>query len=355
MDRYKDYMDAVEVSDTLHEKLKRLEPPRKRRPAWKEYGGLAAALVLMAGVGAVAWGFGGDVSGWPSPAVDIGVADVGREDFPAPFPNPVGPNDPNAPADRTNGGYEVQNGEMAQYYFLPALEWADASVRPQNSMDYQLAPPDAHSRDMTRDDVLLFTGGEKAMADHLLWDGLDWDGTIWFADEFTPCAAFLYAEGNDLSLSLEVMLGGEVPSCIVLPEEYYETSRWQGTKITAVKNGGYAVIDGVELKEKREISLLYANHVGYKLTLYAADAARAGELCARFVRYAVDGGFSLSVLPFRAGDLPNKGRPPEDAPGADIVETAPPYSAPSHGDGAPRTTPYDPNVMAEAKAPTPPN
>ena len=54
MKRYSDYMDKIEVSDTLHQRLVELEPPKKRPAAWKKYGGLAAALVLVAGVGA--WG-----------------------------------------------------------------------------------------------------------------------------------------------------------------------------------------------------------------------------------------------------------------------------------------------------------
>ena len=139
------------------------------------------------------------------------------------------------------------------------------------------------------------------MADHLLWDGLDWGGLFWFLEDGTPQAAALYADGEALHLSLEVMKGGEVPSCIRLPEEYYETSQWQGVKITALKNGGYTVVDGVELDEKREVSF-FCDGVGYKLILYTDDAYRADELCARFVRYAVSGvsgasgGFHLDAL-----------------------------------------------------------
>ena len=117
---------------------------------------------------------------------------------------------------------------------------------------------------------------------------------------------------------------------------------------------------GVELREQREVSFLF-DGVGYKMTLYAGDAGRADELCARFVRYAIDNGFHLDALTFdgtvsarsyySVGE-PNwkDGVPEEDGgdaefycdcpdcingtahthpydPGADIVVTAPPYSA----------------------------
>lgn len=301
MKRYKDYMDGVEVSDTLHRRLVELETPKKRPAAWKKYGAVAAALVLVAGVGA----YGLSRGGWgvildsPNPNLqDTNTARAEREDIPAPdiaFEDPDG----NFTAPPSGGGYEVVHGDrddpntMVSYFVLPYLNWADVSQG--SAMDYSLAPPSAIHRDAALDDVLAFAGGEKAMVDHLLWDGLDWGGMVWFLEDGTPCAVFLHGGGNSLSFSLEVMKGGKVPSCIVLPAEYYEASQWQGVEITAVKNGGYAVIDGVELGEKREVSFFF-DGVGYKLTLYADAAARADELCARFVRYAVDGGFHLDAL-----------------------------------------------------------
>ena len=340
MKRYKDYMDGVEASDTLHEKLKHLEEPKKKSRPWAKWGGLAAALVLVAAVGA----YGLSRGGWDGladhfdPAAPTAESEIA--DIPAPFPDPVPaiPNsphvDPLSPPDWMDWGYEVVDGEMAVYYAYPFLICTDASAQPQTSLDYSLAPPDAVSRNATWDDVLLFMGGEKAMADHLLWDGLNWEGTIWFEDEFTPCAALLYAEGDDMMLTLEVMKGGKVPSCVVLPDKLYWTNWWQGVEITALHLG-----------DKYEISF-FCNGTGYKLTLYANPPVLADELCGRFVRYAVAGGFSLSALPFRAGDLPNKGRPTENEPGANILHPGDPgyvepFPAP---DSAPQTTPYNPSA-----------
>ena len=391
MKRYNDYMDAVEVSDTLHEKLKNLEEPKKKTQPWAKWGAMAAAFVLVAGVGA----YGLSRGGWNAimdnfhPTGDwnalidqfdpaVGTAEVGREEIGE--PDIADEDRSGAPEKHYGGGYEVVHGDgpdaMVSYYVLPYLNWADASVQSQTAADYALAPPSAICRDASLDDVRAFAGGEKAMADHLLWDGLDWDGLFWFLEDGTPCAASLYADGNGISFSLEVMKGGEVPSCIVFPEDSYERSTWGGVEITALKNGGYMVRDdGVELREKREVSFL-CNGVGYKLTLYAGDAAQANEMCARFVRYAVDGGFDLDALTpdggasvryagptgYSVGE-PNweDGVPDEDSddfycdcpdciegtvhthpydPSADAVVTAPPY---------------DPNETSEAKAPMPPS
>lgn len=340
MKRYFEYMDNIEVSDTLHQRLAELEPPKKRRSTWTRYGGLAAALILVAGAGA--WGL--SRGSWntlmdhfkPNGDWDAlidhfeSVPDIAIED----------PDGTPGTETQTGGGYEVVHGgegpdSMVSYYFLPYLNWADASAQPQTAMDYALAPPSAIHRDAALNDVLAFSGGERAMADHLLWDSLDWGGTLWFLEDGTPQAAFLHAEENSLSFSLEVMKGGRVPSCIVLPDEYYETSQWQEVEITAVKNGGYRITDdGAELREKREVSF-FCGGVGYKLTLYAGDAARADEMCARFVRYAIDNGFHLDAL--------SAGGAASDYSNYSVGEPNWEDGVPEE-DGTPQTTPYDPGA-----------
>ena len=373
MKRYSDYMDNIEVSDTLHRRLAELEAPQKRRLAWKKYGTVAAALVLVAGVGA----YGLSRGGWnaimdsfkPAAEVAPGIAEI-----PAPFPDPdiaiVDPNDPYAPPDRTNGGYELIDGEFAAYYPLPYLEWADASSEVE--ADYSLAPLGAVQRDMTLDDILLYAGGEKAMADHLLWDGLDWEGTVWFVDKSTPCAVHLHADGEDgMCFSLEVMKGSSVPSCEV-PVNGYHGFNWQGVIVSALKNDGIMIGNSVWVQETRIVSF-FSNGIGYKLTFRDDNSERADELCARFVRYAVDGGFHLYALsyepaydedlPYEDGGLPDRGFPPEDAPNAGIlhpgdpgyIEPFPEPAVEPDEASAPKTTPYNPNMMAETKSPTPPN
>ena len=52
MRNYKKYMDGVEVSPELHERLSHLTPAKGPAP-WKKYGAMAAALVLVVGAGAL--------------------------------------------------------------------------------------------------------------------------------------------------------------------------------------------------------------------------------------------------------------------------------------------------------------
>lgn len=350
MKRYFDYMDNIEVSDTLHQRLVELKTPQKRRLAWKKYGAAAAALVLVAGAGA--WGL--SRGGWNAvmdsfhPTGDWGALIDHFESVPdIAFEDPDG--DFTAPP--SGGGYEVVHGgegpdSMVSYYLLPYLNWAD--VRESSMMDYTLAPPSAIHRDASLDDVQVFCVGARAMADHLLWDGLDWGGTFWFLEDGTPQAAALHAEGNGVRFFLEVMKGGKVPSCIRLPDEYYETSRWQGVEITAVKNGGHAVIDGAELNENREVGF-FCDGVGYKLTLYADDADRANELCARFVRYAVADGFGLDAL--TADGAVGYSDYSVGEPNWEEVVPDEDSDCPYCADGTVHTHPYDPDEDSVVTAP----
>ncbi len=252
MKRYKNYMDGIQPSDTLHERLKNLKAPEKRPRRWVKWGALAAVLALVVGVGV--WAAGTD---------RVGDAPSHRETAAIPG---------------------------------TALNWVDASGLEKSAGDYVLAPPDALSRDVTAGDVAALCGGEAALRDHLLWDGLDWSGSLWFLEDGAPQAAALYAFGDRLKLSLEITKSGQIPSCVVYPDESYERTVWQGVEITALKNTGYMVLDdGTELNESREVSF-ETGGVGYRLTIHAADPAQADELAARFVRYAVDGGFDLDAL-----------------------------------------------------------
>lgn len=51
MKQYREYMDGVRVSDTLHRRLAELEAPARRPVPWVKYGSLAAALALVVGLG----------------------------------------------------------------------------------------------------------------------------------------------------------------------------------------------------------------------------------------------------------------------------------------------------------------
>ena len=285
MKKYKEYMDGVEVSPELHERLTHLAPAKRPAP-WKKYGALAAALVLVVGAGAFGLSRLGDVGTGPATAElaeeepDIAVVTDSAEL-------------PDGQA-QTSGGYEVTEGEVVSYYMLPYIAYNDAEDMMMT--DYSLAPPGALSREVELADLDTLLDGAD-MAVHLLWsDSWEWSGTAWFLEDGTPCAASLWADGDDIALNVEMMRGGDVPSCMVFPDESYETTTFNGVEITALKNIGYmAKDDGTQLRESRMVSC-FANDVGYKLTLYGVDEEYLGAICAHFVRWAITEGFDLSAL-----------------------------------------------------------
>lgn len=292
MKQYSEYMNSVVVSPEFHERLTGLTAP-KRTAAWKKYGAMAAALALVIGAGA----FG--LSHLPgADAILYGTAEI-REVEPEPSIEivPVDPDDGwDLAGDQPDidGGYEVVDGEMAEYLLLPGIIYNEQSS--EVGTDYALAPPGALSRGAVLDDVKALLGGAD-MAVHLLWsDELEWGGTLWFQEDGTPCAAALSAEGDGVSFYIEMMVGSEVPSCTVSPDDDCETTTFNGVEITALKNTGYMVWDdGTELRESRKLSC-FADGVGYKLTIYGTDGERVEAMCARFARWAIVEGFDLSAL-----------------------------------------------------------
>lgn len=298
MKRYCDYMDGVTVSDTLHEKLTGLEAAPKKPQAWKRYGAMAAALALAVGLGA--WGVSrgnqhtvpaiGNAEAAQTPAIGNAEA-IGQPDI-AILPGGEADQAP------TGGGYEVTDGQVAAYYMLPYLNYVEERGV---STDYALAPPSALCRDADAGDAALLVGGADNMAVHLAWgESLHWGGVAWFTEDGAPCAAALWASGDSLEMYVELMDGGAVPDDCFYSEDSYEATEFCGVTITALKNTGYAVVDGVELRESRKVSFVTAEGMGCKLTIYGADGERVEELCARFARWGIVEGFDLSALP--AGD-----------------------------------------------------
>lgn len=288
MDKYKKYMDSVEPSPEFREKLKRLDLPR-RPAAWKRYGALAAALALVIGLGG--WVLGRDRDAiWNGETVEIGPAEQIHTDI-AIYPVPSGQLPDSQP---TGGGYEVTDGEVAAYYMLPYIQYQEEDSR--YAADYSLAPPGALSREATLEDVILMVGHADALWFHLGWDdSLEWGGVVWFEESGDPCAASIYAKGEDVIFSFEMMEGSEVPECCIIPDESYTTSEFCGVEILGLKNVGWCVDDnGVEMRESRKVSF-FTGEMGYKLTIYGVDGTKVDELAARFTRWAIVEGFDLDA------------------------------------------------------------
>jgi hypothetical protein len=244
--------------------------------------------VLVIGLGA--WGF--KCLGLGGNAVLIGIAEIADDDTDLAQYEPGGDTVTEG-GDQTDGGYELTSGEITSFYLLPAIIFNEETVG--SSADYSLAAPGSESRKATLNDVKTLLGGAD-MSVHLLWsEDWTWGGTLWFSEDESPCAAALYATGGEVYLSVEPMEGSVVPDCIVYQDEDYERTQFQGVEITALKNMGMAIIDGVELNESRELSF-YAKDMGCKLTIYGTDGDEIEAICARFARWGIVEGFDLAAL-----------------------------------------------------------
>lgn len=286
MKKYKEYMDTVEASDAFQQRLKELNAP-KRPAAWRKYGALAAALVLVVGVGA----FG---LSRLSPNTELGPEEMAGTVEIAPAVDPS-LDDPSVDGMLTGGGYEIISGEVAAYYILPYIEYQDEAAG--LAADYSIASLGALSREANWEDVWVLCGGPYNAEHHLGWTAdLNFGGVVWF-EENSPCAACIYGANQEVAFSVELMVGGEIPDCVRLPEDSYVTTQFGGITIRGLKNCGYRVDNGVEMRESRKVSF-YANGIGCKMTIYGLDGAQVEELAARFVRWGILEGFDLSDLAY---------------------------------------------------------
>lgn len=350
MKQYKEYMDGIQASDTLHRRLTELEAPAKRPAAWKRYSGAAAALLLVCGLGGFgAWTAHVNSLEHPLPLRPAGYQEVGPEgDLGQPDIAPEGPGtlvepgESQEPGMKTIGGYEVQDGEMASYFMLPYLEYGSPSGP---MVDASLAPPDGGLRDAGRDDVLALIGNEDALTAHLGWGGFEFGGTVGFEADGTVWMMSLFGEGADAAFSLELSPNRLPPTCcVVMGEQRTVTDVW-GVEVSGVKDvGAYGDTErGVYMDVSREVEFI-ANGVGCRLKVYGTQDSAVEELVSRFVRWAVLEGLDLSgISPDGAKPLdidPNYSvGEPNWNDGADEYDSDCPYCA----DGTVHTHPHLPS------------
>ena len=300
MKRYKDYMDGVEVSDTLHQRLTELEAPEKRPAAWKKYGAAAAALVLVAGIGA--WGL--SRGGWDAlmdnfrpngdwgaltdhfdPAIEVApeIADIPRPDIAIEDPHP---------GTETYSGYEVvHEGEgpdtMVSYYFLPYIEYGMAKNRSEMALDWDL-PRGSTRRDLTQADIAALFRGEKNLSNHLAWDGYELSGWAAWYEDGSLWGAFLNGyKGEQDHFEFAFVTGEHYPPTCIAYLDGVEQKVWDLT-VTA---WGYDSQGGYD----RRVQFLHGG-CGCRLDLTAADKGQAAELVSRLVRWAAVEGLELDAL-----------------------------------------------------------
>lgn len=295
MKKYCEYMDGVSVSDTLHQRLLSLKPSRKRS-VWAKYGTIAAALLLVVGLGA--WGIrqgmhtGRDLPLYftPDANAEPGVPDVDLPEITniaQPDIAPEEPGDAAEPGMKTIGGYEVR-GEgsgpdtVVTYYVLPRIEYGMAEELLQLSLDWDV-PAGAVKKELTRDEINALMGGAGAVSDHLDWDGYELSGWAAWYEDGSFWGAYLYGYIGPLDhFEFAVTANSLPPTCIAYPESV-EQEIW-GIAVTADGHDSVAGPDGGVDASSRRVSFMKGGY-GYRFDLTGVSRALTEERVSRLVRW----------------------------------------------------------------------
>lgn len=276
MDKYKKYMDSVEASHQFKDQLKELDRPKKAA-VWQKYGAMAAALVLVLGLGAL-----GIVHF--SPQTELGEEMQGKpatEIMPEPMPIPSGGPVEWAPDTPIMGGYEVRDGEVASYYMLPKIEYGqmDELVQADTAL-----PVGVYRRDLTQEELFALFGGEQCLSAHLNWSGyevyafamLNRDGSLWQ----------LYVGGSKGDtgyehFALEVAPGRLPVSCCVYEQSV--PNMIFGKEVMAESH------DGANASYRR-VSFMNETY-GYRFEVTGVDVGAIEEMASRAVTFicTIDG------------------------------------------------------------------
>ncbi len=342
MKQYKKYMDNIQASDTLHQRLLDLEAPAKRPAAWKKYGTAAAALVLVAGVGGFgAWAAHNNNLEKPLPPYPAGYQE-NRPELGGPDIAVEGPGESLEPGMKTIGGYEVRQGEMMAYYMLPYIEYGMADDMTQMALDWDV-PPGSVKRDLTQADFAALFGGEDALSVHLGWGGYEITGwAAWTADG-SFWGAFINGYKGPLDHFEFAFTAGDVlpPTCIAYGEDGVVNQIWD-VPVTAWGHDGR---DGCG----RRVELLHDGY-GFRFDLTATGAGQAEELVSRATRLIIVDGVAADSItadgavlahPWEADPNYSVGEPNWND-GADEYDSDCPYCA----DGTVHTHPHNPGLPA---------
>lgn len=355
MKQYKEYMDGIQASDTLHRRLTELEAPAKRPAAWKRYGGAAAALLLVCGLGGFgAWTAHVNSLEHPLPPRPAGYQEVGPEgDLGQPDIAPEGPGtlvepgESQEPGMKTIGGYEVRDGEMASYFMLPYLEYSLKGGQSQTMMDWAL-PQGSTRRDLTPEDIAALFGGEDALSLHLGWGGYELTGwAAWYADG-SFWGAYLYGHKGPMDHFELALTAGDAtpPTCIVYGEDGVVNTLWD-VPVTAWGHDGKEGCD-------RRVEFL-KDGCGFRFDITGSDAEQADNIVSRVVRWVLTEGVAAEDItpdgavlahPWEADPNYSVGEPNWND-SVDDYDSDCPYCA----DGTMHTHPYDPSKAGDPPSP----
>lgn len=295
MKKYNEYMDGVTVSDTLHEKLRNLEQPKKKPQAWKKYGAMAAAVVLVLGLGS--WGIsrmGGPELGQTAEGPVDSTPAIG-ESVTEPSVMPPVPM-PNSPGMEMMGGYEVNYGETVAYYYLPAIRYGE--VETQGELSIAL-PVEAEIRDLTEEELLALLGGETNLVSHLDWGDYEISAyAIVFPDDslWMLCVNGTKGDTGLEHFSLEVSPGRLPPTCTLYAQS--ELNNIWERDVYAERYDG-------DIASSRRVSFMDRTY-GYRFEITGLKAGEIEELTSRLVRFIIAGG-GLRFAPDSAEPVPPVG------------------------------------------------
>ena len=301
MKRYRSFMDGVRVSGTLHQRLRELEKPGKRPVPWAKYGTVAAALLLVCGLGGYgAWAAHVNSRSAPLPSYPPGwqgvpeIGAVGAPDIAT--AEPGGPAEP-APHILA-GSYEVTRDGVTTHYLLPYIEYGEEEGV-ETPMDWDV-PPGSVKRDLTGEEIAALMGGEDVLSDHLAWGEeyalsgwAAWygDGSFWgaYINGLMPNYG-----GAVRKFEFAVTSGQLPPTCIVYPNSAEQNI--SGVMVTAGKyDWEESFGPSTYPVHERRVSFLTDGY-GYRFEMSSGDPDLTEELVSRLVRQVIDSGVAPDRL-----------------------------------------------------------
>ena len=293
MKKYKEYMDSVRASDTLHQRLVELETSGKRPVAWKKYGAMAAALALVVGLGA--WGLGKS-GGWDALAANFRPAAAPEiADEPVPDIAIVEPGDVEDSWKKTIGGYEVpsEDGMMMTYYTLPYIDYGEtggSKVTQAASLDWDI-PRGASRRDLTQNEMITLMGGVDAVNTHLDWGEYQLTGWAAWNEDGSFWGSYVYGYQGPLDhFEFAVTAEQLPPTCIAYPESV--TQEIRGLTVTADGHDSVATPSGGVDASTRRVSFMKDDY-GYRFDITGTSHALTEERVSRLVCHVADRGLGL--------------------------------------------------------------
>ena len=343
MKQYKKYMDNIQASDTLHQRLVNLEAPVKHPAAWKKYGGMAAALLLVCGLGGFgAWAAHLNSLEHPIPPYPAGYQE-NRPELGEPDIATEGPGESLEPGMKTMGGYEVRQGELVAYYILPYIEYGAAGAKSEPQLADVAFPEGSIRRALTQEDINALFGGADTLTTHLGWGGYKVHGWALWAEDGSFWGAFIYGNKGELDhFELAFTAGDDLPpTCFGHPDGVVNTL-WD-VPVTAYGWGRDNESGG-----GRIVEFLHGGY-GFRFNITGTDLTQIDELASRITRWLILEGVQAqritadgAVLDFYEANPNHSVGEPNWNDGADEYDSSCPYCV----DGTVHTHPYNPGLPA---------